>query len=294
MKSALIAIDPLLLEGRSFAHFCKMVRTFQEAGCFAKTTVASVIHSGLYLMPYQYYHDIKGNLAKDAKFRVTEACRGKFDFQKVRILNTESSSNEEIVSLLSKHAESVGANLLVVGNHDRKGLPYWLLGSLSETASLAASLPVLVIKSTIQSSLSNQRNIVVGIDVSAPPSAGELAWLERVGKFSESKLHLIYVLPKIRPVVERLQHRQTKVAAENTLNIICKTLGARGVEADYSVLQERQSIAHTITKFADRKCAWITITTTAKRSRVRKLLLGSNARHVLTLSKRPFLSLRLQ
>lgn len=294
MKNALIAIDPLALKGRPFEHLCGMVQLFQEKGLFSRTSVVSVVQPSQFSMPYSYYRKRKGNFAHEAMNNLRNACHGKFQFVTAQVLQSNSDANEELVELLSKHSKHLGAELLVTGSSDRKGLPYWFLGSLSETASLAAKMPVLVIKHVIPTKeFLRSMNFLVGVDVATPPSARDINWIVGLAKTANARVHLVYVSPLKRPFVDRLQQRKGLAEAMKILGGIQRKFEVNGIPATSSIKMESRSVAHTLVDFAEKRNALLTIVTTAKRSRVRKQLLGSTARHTLALTKRPFLSLRM-
>lgn len=296
MRTALVAIDPMALKEKVFEGLCEKIRSFQELGFISKTSIASISHRDQYLMPYEYYKTHKDELAKEARLNVERACEGKFQYKTVRVIQSDASANEELVALLSRHGKRMNLDLLVIGTNDRKGLPYWFLGSLAETASLSATMPVLVLKHSAPSTEgSRTRKLVVSVDASASPSTQDITWLANLSRSTKSHLSLVYIEPRKRAVVDSLQQRKGKAEARQSLQRLATSLRSRGaVTTTVTVLPEDRSIAHTIVEFAEKQKAWMTITTTAKRTRMRKLLLGSNARHILALSKGPFLSLRLE
>lgn len=65
------------------------------------------------------------------------------------------------------------------------------------------------------------------------------------------------------------------------------------INVNIIVEDEEVSVGHTIAKISNKSKSWIIVTTSAKRKKVRRLLLGSRARQMLALTKRPFLSIRL-
>lgn len=294
MKEALVSIDPMAIKGKGFKRFCEKIRLFQEQGFISRTSVASVIHSSLYLMPYDYYRISKDGLAKEARLNVDRACRGQFQYNTVRVLQSDSSANEELVANLSRYGKLMGSDILVLGSNDRKGLPYWILGSLSETASLSASMPVLIFKtSTSISPRSRAPRLVCAVDVAAPPSARHITWIANLARSTKADLDLVYVDPRPRAMLSSLQQRKSKGDAQRILRsqvVAFKSKGAGSVTS--TILSEGRSIAHTMAEFSEKQSAWLTITTTPKRTKIRRLLLGSNARHILALTRRPFLSLR--
>jgi len=294
MKNALVAIDPMALKESSFEHLCDAIRVFQEKRILARTSIVSATHASQFLMPYSYYREHKDELAQEARNKVRAACTGKFQFVNNRVLQSDSHTNEEIVSLISRYGRRTGMDLLVVASNDRKGLPYWFLGSFSETASLTAKMPILVFKGYLSKlEISRNTNFVVGVDVAAPPSSQDINWLVGLAKAAQARIHLLYIEPRERPLVDRLQLRKNRTDATRILERIAGAFESRGIPSTSSIREETRSVAHTVVDVAEKKCALLTIVTTAERSTVRKLLLGSTARHTLALTKRPFLSLRM-
>ncbi len=295
MKSALVAVDPTTLKESSFEHLCEAVRLFQEKKIFSRTSVVSANHASQFLMPYSYYRKHKDELAQEARNNVRAACTGKFQFVSNRVLQSDSHTNEEIVDLISKYGRRSGMDILTVASNDRKGLPYWFLGSFSETASLTAKMPILVFKGKLSSlEISRNTNFVVGVDVAAPPSSQDIQWLVSLAKAAQARVHLLYIEPQERLIVGRLQLRKNRIEAIRILERLQRAFEAKGVSSTSSIKEETRSIPHALVEFADKKGALLTVATTPKRSTVRKLLLGSTARNVLALTKRPFLSLRME
>lgn len=295
MRNCLVAIDPMELKGARFERFCEKIHFLQEKGFVSRTFVAAVTHRSQYLMPYSYYRDHKDELAKEARVNVKQACEGRFEHETVRVLQSDSHTNEELVSHLSRHGKRIGSDILVIASNDRTGLPYWFLGSFAETASLTATMPVLILKnSTPIAKLTQKPLLVVPIDVSTPPDARDVTWIANLSRSTKSHLSLVYVEPRRRAVVDSLQERKSKDEAALILNRVATALKSKGaISTTTRILAETRSIAHAIVDFAEKEKSWMTIATSPKRKKLRKLLLGSTARHVLALSKRPFLSLRL-
>ena len=290
-----MAIDPMELKGSRFERFCEKILFLQEKGFVLRTSVVAVAHGSQHLMPYSYYRDHKDELAKDARLNIRQACEGKFEHHSVRVLQSDSHTNEELVAHLSRYGKRIGSDILIIASNDRTGLPYWFLGSFAETASLTAKMPVLILKnSTPIAKFAQNPVLVVPIDVSTPSDARDVTWIANLSRSTKSHLSLVYVEPRKRAVVDSLQERKSKDEAALVLNRVATALKSKGaLSTTASVLPETRSIAHAIVDFAEKEKSWVTICTSPKRKKLRKLLLGSTARHVLALSKRPFLSLRL-
>lgn len=295
MASALVAIDPTSEKGRSFGRFTAVLRLFHRKGILSRASVASIIHPSLYAVPYQWYRKMQGEFSREALASVREACAGKFEFDGVKVLASDASSNEAQVAKLVGFGKRCGLDLLVVASGEKAGLPYWILGSFSETAALTAGISVLVIKPHVsEGDFPPEPRFVVAVDPAAPPSKKDRQWIRKLAKNAGALVHLVYVEPRPRALLGSLQKRQPKGVAGGVLKGLARELRGAGVQSTAEILEEEQSVAHTIAGLAEARKAWITITVGAERSAMRRLLLGSTARRILSLTKRPFLSLRME
>jgi nucleotide-binding universal stress UspA family protein len=64
--------------------------------------------------------------------------------EKPEILTQPAASTVKAVDTLVEYADQVGAELIVVGTHGRRGLRRWLLGSFAETLLLRSKVPVMI------------------------------------------------------------------------------------------------------------------------------------------------------
>ena len=81
----MIAIDPIESKGKTFDRFCETLKHFQAKGLLTQATIASTIHASLYLVPYQWYRDLKRQFAKEAQRRIEGACKDHFKFESASI-----------------------------------------------------------------------------------------------------------------------------------------------------------------------------------------------------------------
>lgn len=295
MTSALIAVDPTSKKGKSFERFCSILRLYQQSGILSQTSVASIIHASLYSVPTQWYREMRSQLAKEALDSVTESCNGHFEFDSAKVLISEDHSNESLVSQLTKYGRRTERSLLLLSSNDRTGLPHWILGSFAETATLTAKLPVLVVKPSLDvTDFSKEARFILAVDAHTRVSKKQLRWIVNLARPASAQIDIIYVEPRPRPVLKWLQGDEPQSGAEENLNEISRELSAAGVKTKVLVLKESKSIAHTITDYAEKRKAWLSITINTERSTAKKLFLGSTARRVLSLTERPFLSLRLE
>lgn len=293
MKS-LITIDPVSEKGKNFDRFCELVQIFQTKGFFNRTSIASVIHGSLYSLPLSWYHEMKGKYAEEALQNIKKACSGKFVFESAKVIYSESHADEILIQQLCRYGRSTGTDLLVVSSNERRGLPYWLLGSFSETAVLTATLPVLVIKPQLRKTeLSPEVRFLLAIDVAAPLNKKTMKWISKLANSVDAHIDIIYIKPRSRIFVDISQERKNTNDANRVLSKVQAHFKEHGVKSKTGILEESKSVAHTLADFAEKKHCWLIITTDAERSKKLKLLLGSTARRILKLTKRPFLSLRV-
>ncbi len=293
MRTALITVDPAATKASTFRNYCDLIRLFQSKGLFKKSSVVAAIHPSLYPTPISWYQKSKTKLAKDALESLQNSCRGKFQFDAVKVLRSDTHDQESLVRQISNFGRANDADVLVISSHNRKGLPYWVLGSFAETASLTSALPVLILKPHHKiKDFSSEVRMVVCIDVGVPISQPDLNWILSSARDANAHVDWVYIEPSPIPLLETLQQAKEKPEAEKILGGLRSAAAKKGIKSSVKVLQEYTSIAHTLVDYADSRKAWLTITLSTRRSRARRLWLGSTGRQVLKLTKRPFLNLR--
>jgi nucleotide-binding universal stress UspA family protein len=295
MRKAVIALSPSQDLDENLDHFYETIELFQNSGFFAETSVVSVIHPALYMMPSPWYRDARARLAKEALANLEKRVAQRFKLKSIKVLQAATDSLEYLATMVSRHAQRSGSDVLVVASNDRKGLPYWVLGSFSETVALLSRHPTLVIKPQIaREDFAATAHMVVGIDVAVPPPSKDLRWITDAAKAGGASVELVYVRPKMRRILNDLSQGKNLKSPESILESIKNKLQKNGLDVHSTVLDEGDSIAQTLVNFAEQKKTWAIITVAAPRSTLRKLLLGSHARRILSLTQRPFLSLRLE
>jgi nucleotide-binding universal stress UspA family protein len=99
---------------------------------------------------------------------------------------------------IAPHARAVGANLLVLGTHARKGAARLLLGSVAEQAIRKAPCPIVVVPPSassprlVDARAGTQLKVVVGIDFS-PASDAALAWLRELLDLTPCEVRLVHL-----------------------------------------------------------------------------------------------------
>lgn len=92
------------------------------------------------------------------------------------------------------YAEAHEIDLIVLGTHGRRGLPRWLLGSVTEEVMRSAKCPVLTIRPTIDAPVDAPiHEVLVAIDF-ARCSEEALAYGKELAECFEARLHLLHVV----------------------------------------------------------------------------------------------------
>ncbi|WP_141732881.1 universal stress protein [Oligoflexus tunisiensis] len=294
MKKALIAIDPSEMPEENLESLSGIITHFQSRGFFSELSIVSVIHPDMYLTPLQWFKEMKPTLVKQAVEQIAGKLGNRFHFTSIKILSSESDGLESLTRVVTRYGKRTGHRLLVVASHNRKGLPHWFLGSFSETAALTAALPILVVKPDLAlEEFSPEPLIVIGVDPAVPLPASTLRWIADCCRGTAARIDLIYVKPRPRPLWDKLQPpRQGKDPLLMLQNLVTK-LNKAGVHATALQKDETTSVAQTLVDHAEQERAWVIMTLNDQRITLRKLLLGSTSRRTLCLTRRPFLSLRL-
>lgn len=294
MKSAMIAVDPASIQSAAFKRFSRIIRLYQEKGFFSSVLLTSIIYPAMYVVPREWYQKMKGKFVRDVLTILEKDARGILPFDETKVLQSSNSDHyEDLVEQLCLAGHRERRDILILGSNDRSGLPYWFLGSFSETAALTADLPVLIVKT--QAALpdfAKKVRFVVGVDATLPPDRKSLEWLGDLAKSVQAQISLVYVQPRPRFFLDRLDKPRDHSSQHDVIRGSVAILENMGIDVESKVLNEEASKAHAIIEFADKKKAWLIAVLPVKRSGLRQLYMGSTARQLVALSKRPVLSLR--
>jgi nucleotide-binding universal stress UspA family protein len=293
MKRAVLAVDPTTFTNSWTERVFSMVKHFQEHGLFTQLDLVSLIHRNLYILPTSEYRKLESKLLKEARASLQFHLKPQLNFQKVRVIASDSTFQEDNVGIISDITRRLKAEVLIVGGSGRQGLAYWMLGSFSETATLTATVPVLVLKQQIDKTRFGKNPVIVlAVDIEYPPRQNVL---KRVGELAtrlKASTHFLYVLPKprlIHKVLEKPKERQNILSLSQKFKA---QLQSRQTKQRFVIQKESKTIAHTINEYAERQRAWAIVLTPSNRGRMHTILLGSTARRTLALSRLPLLMLR--
>jgi nucleotide-binding universal stress UspA family protein len=285
MKSGIIAIDPTAVSGKSFERLCSFIRLYQKHGLFSKLGVVSLMHSGLYSYPLRVYRDEKPKLARETKTAMLNSLRNRLDFTSVSVIPSSSSGPAVLVERLEREAEKDRAGVIILGSHDRSGLPYWYLGSFSETAAFTSKIPVLIVKTGLTAaSLAEKPHMTVAVDASTLPGVRSLQRIILTASNLGAEVDLVYVRP------EGDLDEAVKIRLERLRSMFSRS----GVKAKMLILRRNASIAQTVADHARARGSWLLVTYSAAKKGLGQKLMGSVARKILTLSRTPFLSVGRQ
>lgn len=294
LKNVVVAVEPVPEISSSFEIFSKTIKQFQESGLLPVASVVSIIHSALYMVPKSWYFENEDSYADEAKRNIGGLCSGRFEVNSTHVLKGKANSSQLLVEQMSEYLKRIHSSLLVVLSNNRTGLPSWILGSFSETAALISPSPILVIKPQVKNiEFSAKPRIIVAIDASATYSAKYFKWISELAGPAKAIIDLVYVKPNSRGILSSIRKPEHRNVANRDLRAMKKSLEDFGLTTTLTLLNEKDSAAQSIVDYADKKKAWLIITISVQRKLARRLLIGSTARRVLSLVKRPYLSLRL-
>lgn len=293
LNNVVVAIEPPVFERTlPLNKFAATIKLYQEKSVLPSVSIASLIHSSLYMVPTSWYYENEDRYAGEAQTKIDHVCRNRFDYRAIQVLKGKASANHFLVEQLSEFLNRKRAELLVVLGSSRKGVPYWLLGSFAETAALTSTKSVMVIKSQSNFELSKGVRLTVAVDSGAKYTDKDLNWLLKLARPGKIHLDFISVRPKPSGVLSALRKPKQPRLADKDLKQFVQSITNTGLSASLTFLKEKDSIAETVVSFADKTKSWGIVTIATERSFARKLILGSTARRILMLSKRPFFSVR--
>jgi len=294
LQNVVVAIDPVLKASASFDVFAKTIKQFQDHGLLPSASVASIIHSALYSVPTSWYFENENRYAEEAKRNIESLCSGRFKTNVIRVLKGKTPLNQLLVEQMSEYLKRIHSSLLVVLSNNRTGLPYWILGSFAETAALTSTAPILVIKTQVKNiEFSAKPRLVIAVDASVAYSKKYIKWISEIAGPAGATIDLVYIRPKPNGIFSSIRKPAHRNIANQELRAMKKALEDLGITTTLTMIREKDTVAQSIIDYADKKKAWSIITISVQRKLVRRLLIGSTARRVLSLTKRPFISLRL-
>ncbi len=193
-------------------------------------------------------------------------------------------------------AAELGADLIVLGTHGRRGATRLFLGSVAEEVVRHAACPVLTSREAAdpQPPAAPQR-VLLPVDFSAPSRRIAALAAELAGRWGAT-LQLLHVLELpplpsfygLLPDATALE-RLRQDAAEELATLAATTIGGDGVHWEGAVSRGRA--AEEIVRFAAEHGGELIVMPTQGRGGFDRLLLGSTAERVLRMAACPVLTL---
>lgn len=293
MRSGLIALNPKAAENASFKNFCAQIHKFQERGALKKVDIVSLIHPNFFPYPSEVYFAQKNTLIHDVEKSLAEGVGKKLSYNEIRVLEPPFSGDDDIVGYLSNLAFEKRDSVVIVGVDSKQKLYKWFVGGLPETAALSAPIPVLLIKID-QDCLTdrNEPQVVLAIDVEKPPSMRALRRFSRLVRPLEATVHVVAVIRKSNMVASLMGLQGADQETETILQNTLKRLESLRLHGQTHVLEEKESVAATISEFSQQYGAWITAVTSPHRDIRHRLMWGSTTQALISESSCPLLVLR--
>ena len=194
-------------------------------------------------------------------------------------------------------AQTLKADLLVVGTHGRTGLDHVLIGSTAERVVRTAPCPVLTVKaekSGMAAGILNIKRIVVPIDLSTC-SLDALEYAAQFAKPLGASLTILHVLEPVAYGLDfSLSHakewREQRTYLEKRLTVLTACLHAQGLQAE-SVLKPGLP-ADSIVSYITQQGFDLMIMGTHGRRGISHVLVGSVAGAMLRHAPCPVLTVR--
>lgn len=136
------AIDFSESSNLAFEYSLTLAKQFQ-----AELTIIHVINEPVdlrgFYVPHISFEQLEREIEEGAQKMMETFCQTKIeDFTRYKTVVVPGIPYEEII----RKAEEVGASLIVLGTHGRKGIDHLIFGSTAERVVRGASCPVLTIR----------------------------------------------------------------------------------------------------------------------------------------------------
>ena len=202
-------------------------------------------------------------------------------------------------SAITECAESIGADLILIGTRGNTGFKRLLLGSVAEAVVRTASTPVLTVHPEDDRSIEPVRRLLFPTDFS-PAADHALGVATRLLAGSEQAkillVHTFLVSPNVVPLggfgSGSVPHfvEDARELAERATAPAVQSLLARGF--DVEVLVERGDPAEIVTELAAERDVDVIVMGTRGHSKIRQFLLGSTAERVVKYAPCPVMTVR--
>ena len=197
------------------------------------------------------------------------------------------------------YADRVGADLIVMATHGRRGLDHTLIGSVAEAVVRRSRCPVLTVRPTAANTATTPERILVPLDFSAHARTA-LAHARELCRDTRAELHLLHVVQTFPrygivdapPEPEALSDTDRE-AAENRLREVAAEVLAPGAPPATHAVAGRGNPALAVLDVAERLDADLIVLASHGRSGIRHFLLGSVAEKVVQLAPCPVFTVKV-
>lgn len=194
---------------------------------------------------------------------------------------------------VTKTADRIGADLVVVGTHGRTGLEHVLLGSVADRIIRTSNVPVVTVPEAWKDRASSRplvRRALVAADLEAETELAVAEAVAFVGRLG-AEVDLLHVLDI---GTHLLRHEAILAEIERSARTDLADVAARHAERPSAthVFVRRGGIAQTIVATGADRDVDLLVLPTHGRTGATRFFLGSVAERVARLAKRPILSLR--
>jgi nucleotide-binding universal stress UspA family protein len=195
----------------------------------------------------------------------------------------------EAPRVIAEVAHAIGAGLISMGSHRRRGLERLLLGSVAHRTLLAADRPVLVARGVepppaFREWAAGRRPLRVTLAVDGSPASGAAAeWVGRLGQAGDVQVRLVHVFsPFLEAVRLGLQQRAESSPAEIEALLEGELRAFLGPFLDVRTMPfigraSTLSAGEALATEADPSATDLLVVGTSQRRGLRRLWLGSTA-----------------
>ncbi len=197
-----------------------------------------------------------------------------------------------------EYAQEIGADLIVMGTHGRRGLSHLLLGSVANEVVRRAPCPVMTVRARPDgSNLQAIERILVPVDFSGAADAALAAGRELAVAWT-AELDVLHVLEgTVMPAfyaagVTSLLQLDPKIRSRCQREMDRRLAQLGGASVGVATHVREGKAAHEIVAFAQERGSDLIVLATAGRTGVERMLLGSVAEKVVRLAPSAVLVVR--
>lgn len=293
MTSGLMALNPKAAESASFKNFCTQISTLQKKGLLSKVNVVSLIHPNFFALPSDIYFSQKQALMDEVERSLATGLGKQINYNDLTVMESPYSSYDDMVGFLSQLAYRQRDSVIIVGIDPQQKVYKWLAGGLPETAALSAHIPILLIK-VDQTCLIDKEapRVVLAVDTEAPPSMKALRRFARLVRPLGTQVDIVHVQRKENFMASLIGASTGTKESNSILESTLEKLRVLKLDGETHTIEEQDSVAATLAKFANDRGAWITATSSPTRDIRHRLVWGSTTQNLLEELSCPLLVLR--